>query len=166
MRGFTVQWIPHGGIVYEDISGHLRIDSELLVKPHRLLVYRNSGSLRGASSERQEQVLSDVGRALEFMGHQVEISPTDLQLAAEFTRLGANTVASRNGFRVETTFAEVLYDDDVGHVTIYAEWMGAPTGIVLYLGRLPSDARTATVVSNVMRAIKYLGFRLEIRPHE
>lgn len=31
-RGFTVQWVPHGEIVYEDASGRLRIDSELLIK--------------------------------------------------------------------------------------------------------------------------------------
>lgn len=29
-RGFTVQLIPHGGILYEDASGSLRVDSELL----------------------------------------------------------------------------------------------------------------------------------------
>ena len=93
-------------------------------------------------------------------------SPAGPQPGEEFTRIGLNTVVSRNGFRVETRFAEVLYSDTVGQLAIYAEWMGVPTGIVLYLGRLPADARTATVVANIMRALKYFGFRIEIRPHE
>lgn len=66
---------------------------------------------------------------------------------------------------MEARFAEVLYNDSAKHVAIYAEWMGAPTGLGLRLGRLPADARTATVVSNVMRTLRYLGSRIEIRPH-
>jgi hypothetical protein len=72
-NGFTVQWIPHGGICYEDASGELRIDSELLVKPHRVLLYPQSASLRDMSKSRQKELLTNVRKALEYMGHQVEL---------------------------------------------------------------------------------------------
>jgi len=71
--GFTVHWIPHGGILYEDSSGKWRIDSELLVKPYRILVYEKSGSLRSMDSARREQLISRVKSALEYMGQQVEL---------------------------------------------------------------------------------------------
>jgi hypothetical protein len=72
-KGFTVQWIPHGGIRYRDALGTLRIDSELLVKPQRVLLYPQSASLRDMSTSRQEELLANVRRALEYMGHQVEL---------------------------------------------------------------------------------------------
>lgn len=70
--GFVVQWIPHGGIIYRDASGEVRIDSELLVKPSGILVHEKSRTLRGLDSARREKPLSNVKRALEYMGHRVE----------------------------------------------------------------------------------------------
>ena len=72
-NGFTVQWIPPGGIRYEDASGELRVDSELLVKPYRVLLYAQSASLRNMSKSRQNELLANVRKALEYMGHQVEL---------------------------------------------------------------------------------------------
>jgi hypothetical protein len=163
-RGFTVGG-TYGTVDYEDPSGWLRIGTELLVKPHRLLVYRSSPGLRETTRARQDEVLSNVKRALEYMGHQVEIEPPEL-LPDEFKKLRPNTVSSCNEFTVEAKLAEVLYDDAMGHVSIKAEQVGSPTRIVLYLGSLPADSRTTTVVSNLRRALEFLGFRIEIRPNE
>ncbi len=163
-KGFTVGG-TYGALLYEDPSGELRISTELLVKPYRLLVYRNSPGLRDATRVRQDEVLSNVKRALEYMGHTVEIEAPEL-LPDEFKKLRQNAVSSANEFTVEATPEEVLYDDAVGHVSIKAEQIGSPARIVLYLGRLPADSRTATVVSNLRRALTFLGFRIEIRPHE
>jgi hypothetical protein len=71
--GFTVRWIPHGGILYEDSSGTWRIDSELLVTPYRILVYEKSGSVQSMDSACRERLISRVKSALEYMGHQVEL---------------------------------------------------------------------------------------------
>ena len=83
----------------------------------------------------------------------------------EFKRAGVNTVTSANGFTVEARFAEVSYDDVAGHVEIYAEWGGDPTEVILYKRSLNGMAtsRVDTVLSNVTRALKYLGHRVEIR---
>jgi hypothetical protein len=70
--GFTVQWIPVGGILYRDSRGEWRIDSEILVKPPRILVYEQSRGLQSLDSNRRDELLSNVRRALEHMGHSVE----------------------------------------------------------------------------------------------
>jgi hypothetical protein len=163
-KGFSVGG-TYGRLIYQDPSGQLRIGTELLVNPYRLLVCRNSPDLRDATRVRQDEVLSNMKRALEYMGHTVEIEPPEL-LPDEFKKLGPNTVSSCNEFTVEAKVAEVLYDDAVGHVSIKAEQVGSPPRIVLYLGFLPADSRTTTVVSNLRRALTFLGFRIEIRPYE
>ena len=71
-KGFTVTWQPAGGVDYSDASGTLRIDSESLVKPARILVYPRSGGLKTMNESRADEILRDVMRALEFLGHQVE----------------------------------------------------------------------------------------------
>ena len=81
-RGFVVQWIPHGGIIYRDAFGEKRVDSELLVQPPGILVYEESRSLQGMDNARRDELLSNVKRALEYMGHRVEFwndgSTTDM----------------------------------------------------------------------------------------
>jgi hypothetical protein len=161
-RGFTVGG-TYGALEYEDPSGRLHIGTELLVRPPRLLVYRSG--LRETTRARQEEVLSNVKRALEYMGHQVEIEPPEL-LPDEFKKLGPNMVSSCNEFTVEVKLTEVLYNDAMGHVSIKAEQVGSPSRIVLHLGFLPADSRTAIVVSSLRRALEFLGFRIEIRPNE
>jgi hypothetical protein len=71
-KGFTVTWRPSGGVDYSDADGTVRVDSELLVKPSRILVYPRSGGLKTMTEGRAEEVLTNVIRALEFLGHQVE----------------------------------------------------------------------------------------------
>jgi hypothetical protein len=71
-KGFTVTWRPSGGVDYADEAGTVRVDSEMLVKPSRILVYPRSGGLKTLTDERAEAVLKNVVRALEFLGHQVE----------------------------------------------------------------------------------------------
>jgi hypothetical protein len=76
--GFSVQWIPHGGVLYQDAAGQVRIDSELLVKPSLgILLYPGSGGLRNMSKSQSEMVLSNVKKALEYLGHRVEIWSTE-----------------------------------------------------------------------------------------
>lgn len=71
-NGFTVTWRPSGGVDYSDADGTVRVDSELLVKPSRVLVYPRSGGLKTMNDDRAEGILNDVIRALEYLGHQVE----------------------------------------------------------------------------------------------
>jgi hypothetical protein len=163
-RGFTVGGI-YGALVYEDPSGRLRIGTELYVKPNRLVVYRDGPDLKNATRARQDEVLSNVKRALEYMGHTVEIQAPEL-FPDDFKKVGTNKVSSRNEFTVEVTPSEVLYDDATGHVSIKAEQTGFPERIVLYLGSLPADSRTTAIVSNLRSALGFLGFRIEIRPNE
>jgi hypothetical protein len=83
----------------------------------------------------------------------------------EFKRVGVNAVTSSNGFTVEARFAEVSYDDAVGHLEIYAEWGGTPTEVILYKRSLNgmTTSRVDTVLSNVTRALRYLGHGVEVR---
>lgn len=71
-KGFTVTWRPSGGVDYTDASGTVRIDSEVLAKPPRILVYPKSGGLKTIDDARAEEILKDVMRAVEYLGHQVE----------------------------------------------------------------------------------------------
>jgi hypothetical protein len=82
----------------------------------------------------------------------------------EFKRTGVNTAVSSGGFTVEARFAEVIYDDGAGHVEIYAEWGGTPTEVILYKRSLEGMpiSRVDTVLSNVTRALKYLGHGVEV----
>jgi hypothetical protein len=86
----------------------------------------------------------------------------------EFRRTGVNTAVSSGGFTVEARFAEVIYDDEAGHVEIYAEWGGTPTEVILYkrsLNGMPAS-RVETVLSNATSALKYLGHRVEVSSDE
>jgi hypothetical protein len=71
-KGFTVTWLPAGGVDYSDAGGTVRVDSELLVKPLRILVYPRSWGLKTMTDSRAEEILVNVISALEYLGHQVE----------------------------------------------------------------------------------------------
>jgi hypothetical protein len=71
-EGFTVTWRPSGGVDYSDANGTVRVDSELLVKPSRVLVYPRSGDLKTMTDGRAEEILGNVIKALEYLGHRVE----------------------------------------------------------------------------------------------
>ena len=83
----------------------------------------------------------------------------------EFNRTGLNSATSSNGFTVEARFAEIVYDDAAGHVEIYAEWGGSPTEVLLSKRSLDrmETSRANTVLSNITRALEYLGHRVEVR---
>jgi hypothetical protein len=71
-KGYTVTWQPSGGVEYSDANGTVRVDSEVLVKPSRILVYPRSGGLKTMTDDRAEEVLMEIIRALEYLDHQVE----------------------------------------------------------------------------------------------
>ena len=90
-------------------------------------------------------------------------------MCQEFQKTGPNTVASIQGFTVEVKFAGgVLYRHNDTEVIIDSEWLANPPGIILY-ERSPGNkgmdnmdqAQVARIFSNVARALKYLGHRVE-----
>jgi hypothetical protein len=70
--GFTVVWHPPGGVDYMDAHGTVRVDAEVLGNPPRILVYPRSGGLKGITDDRAEEILANLIRALEYLGHRVE----------------------------------------------------------------------------------------------
>jgi hypothetical protein len=76
-RGFGVVWRPLGGVEYTDANGTIEVVSELLEKPLRLLVYRGSAALRTMPDNQAEEIVGNIVRALEYLGHQVEIHNPD-----------------------------------------------------------------------------------------
>ena len=73
-KGFTVQVKPMGGVLYIDGEGETRIDSEWLVKPPRILLYKAGFKM---DQSYVENMFSNVARALEYLGHKVEIWTQD-----------------------------------------------------------------------------------------
>jgi hypothetical protein len=73
-RGFTVVWRPPGGVDYTDASGTIRVDAEMLVRPPpaHLHIFPRSASLRAMSENRAQEVIDNIVRALEAIGHTVE----------------------------------------------------------------------------------------------
>ena len=72
VKGFTVTWRPAGGVDYSDARGTIRVDSELLVKPSRILLYPRSAGLKSLTDNQADEILADIIRGLEYLGHQVE----------------------------------------------------------------------------------------------
>jgi len=71
--GFKVIFHPAGGVDYMDAAGVTRIDSELYVKPLRIAIYRESRSLKNLDGSRANEILTNLVRALAFLGHPAEI---------------------------------------------------------------------------------------------
>jgi hypothetical protein len=71
-NGFTVEVMGFGGVLYRDNQGETRIDSEWLVKPHRILLYKRS--FEKIPRARFDTIFSNATRALEYMGHPVVLS--------------------------------------------------------------------------------------------
>jgi hypothetical protein len=42
-KKFSVTWLPSGGVDYSDTNGTIRVDSEVLARPPRMLVYPRRG---------------------------------------------------------------------------------------------------------------------------
>lgn len=72
-NGFTVQVKPMGGVLYRDANGEVKIDSEWLVKPPRILLYKNKKSFDKMEQSLFDNMFSNVAKALEYLGHRVEI---------------------------------------------------------------------------------------------
>jgi hypothetical protein len=73
-QGFTVVFHPQGGVDYTDGGSKTRVDTELYVTPSRRhVLYANSQALRGLSSSQAAQILANIKRAMEFLGHPTEI---------------------------------------------------------------------------------------------
>jgi hypothetical protein len=50
-----------------------RVDTELYVKPLRIAIYRESRSLKMVDGARTDEILTNIVRALAFLGHPTEI---------------------------------------------------------------------------------------------
>jgi len=77
-NGFTVKVKLAGGVLYCDSNGEREIDSEWLVKPPNLgiILYKGSRGNKGFDNMEQSRIDSifcDTARALEYLGHRVEI---------------------------------------------------------------------------------------------
>jgi hypothetical protein len=75
-KGFTVQVKPMGGILYHESDSEIEIDSEWLVKPPGIILYKGSPGNKGFNKMEQshiDNIFSNVKRALEYLGHRVEI---------------------------------------------------------------------------------------------
>jgi hypothetical protein len=77
-NGFVVEAKLAGGVLYRDSNGEIEIDSEWLVKPPKLgiILYKGSPGNRGLDKlerSRVDNIFSNVARALEYLGHPVEI---------------------------------------------------------------------------------------------
>lgn len=86
-------------------------------------------------------------------------------MSQEFEKVGLNKVASEKGFTVEVRIAGgVIYRDRRGENHIDCEWLVNPPGIILYERGFESKDRpdVETIFSNVVRALEYLGHRVEI----
>lgn len=68
-KGFTVEVKVAGGVEYRDSIGNVAIDTEWLVNPPRILIYRKRSDETDAYLN---EVYSNAQRALEFLGHRVE----------------------------------------------------------------------------------------------
>jgi hypothetical protein len=71
--GFKVIFHPAGGVNYMDAAGVTRIDTELYVKPLRIAIYRESRSLKRLDDSQANEILTNIVRALAFLGHSNEI---------------------------------------------------------------------------------------------
>jgi hypothetical protein len=72
-KGFQVKFHPAGGVDYTDHTGTIRVDTELYVKPLRIMIYRESNALQGMEQAQAREVLGNIQSALEFLGHRNEI---------------------------------------------------------------------------------------------
>ena len=73
-KGFTVAFRPQWGVEYSDTEGKkIRVDSEMLVKPFRHGLYAKSKDLRSMTSPEADEILSNIQRAMQFLGRATEV---------------------------------------------------------------------------------------------
>jgi len=64
---------PAGGLDYVKAGDVMRVDTELFVKPLRIAIYRESRSLKALDGSRADEIITDVVRAMAFLGHATEV---------------------------------------------------------------------------------------------
>jgi hypothetical protein len=69
--GFSVEVNLAGGIKFVDHEGEVQIDSELLVKPYRILLYPPGPD--PVALERFERILPNLRRALDYLEYRSEL---------------------------------------------------------------------------------------------
>lgn len=72
-KGFTIIFHPAGRLDYVRAGDITRIDTELYVKPLRIAIYRESKSLKELDGSRANAIITDVVRAMAFLGHATEV---------------------------------------------------------------------------------------------
>lgn len=77
-KGFTVEVSVGGGVRYRDATSENYINSEWLLKSPGtgIILYKGSPGNKGFDEMEQsriDSIFSNVARALEYLGHQVEI---------------------------------------------------------------------------------------------
>jgi hypothetical protein len=72
-KGFTIIFHPAGGLDYVTAGAITRVDTELYVKPLRIAIYRESRSLKELDGSRANEIITDVVRAMAFLGHATEV---------------------------------------------------------------------------------------------
>jgi hypothetical protein len=70
-NGFIVEVKLAGGVIYRDDQGETRIDSEWSVNPHGIVLYTRG--FEKVTRARFDTIFSNVTRALEYMGHPVQV---------------------------------------------------------------------------------------------
>jgi hypothetical protein len=73
VKGFTVVLDLLGGVKYSDATGTTNVDSELLIIPPKygIALYTQSVGLENMPTSRAEEILSNITRALEYLGYGV-----------------------------------------------------------------------------------------------
>jgi hypothetical protein len=72
-KGFTIIFHPADGLEYIRAGDIKRIDTELYVKPLRIAIYRESRSLKELDGSCANEIITDVVRAMAFLGHATEV---------------------------------------------------------------------------------------------
>jgi hypothetical protein len=73
-KGFTVVFTPPAGVDYTDASGKkTHVGTELYQAPLRHVLYRDSKDLRSLTSSQAAEILSDILRAMAYLGQPAEV---------------------------------------------------------------------------------------------
>jgi len=75
VNGFTIRRDIGGRVIYRDGGQEIRINSEFLASPHGIILYGKKS--QRLSDLQQRGILSNVVRALEYMGYPVELQESE-----------------------------------------------------------------------------------------
>jgi hypothetical protein len=71
--GYSVRYLAPNTAVYQDQHETVNVYVELMGKPSGLILYADSGDLKGRKDGKAEQILQSVRSALEFLDIYVEV---------------------------------------------------------------------------------------------